>query len=74
MQYQKVSSSDTTVTFNVWASTGEQEQVTYKCINGETEDQLMARVAAHFETTIQASKNPPVEEEVFPVIEVGQAK
>lgn len=62
------------VTFNVWASTGEQEQVTYTCINGETEDQLMIRVAEHFETTIQASKAPPAEEVVFPIVEVGNVE
>lgn len=53
MKYQKIFSTDKTITFRVWADNGETEQQTYGLKN-ETEEQLMIRVANHFDNSIKA--------------------
>lgn len=58
-KYQKISLDGSTLKFRVISSTGREEVVSYVPRDGETEGQLMSRVANHFEAQVTATQVVP---------------
>lgn len=54
-KYQKISRDGDTLKFRVISTTGREEVCSYVPAGDETEDQLMSRVANHFEAQVTAA-------------------
>lgn len=71
-KFQKISSKDSRVTFTVFCDDGHMETQTYALANGESEKELMARVALHINTERKAVEVfPPAEVKEEPLMEVS---
>lgn len=66
-KYQKISRDGNTLKFRVISTTGREEVCFYVLEEGETEDQLMSRVANHFEAQLTATTVIPPMQNPNPV-------